>query len=338
MFGGVTAVYQQELHSGDDDQSISGDLMFDLPTASGGWFLYLEASSGVSDGSIFNRYPGINGDAGSVLDESGHSHLQVSEFHYRFDFDGAQLTIGEIDPSAHLDRSRIANDENTHFLSQGFVNNPTIQFPDYTPGIMYRITAQERRPEVTVIVASSDGIADNPTRSYRDLIDVSAAGKGVFAAAGARWFLDETRIGVGTWLRTDKHEHVDDANRTGKNYGAYFVYGKAYGPQIINFRLGLANEKVSRVARFASVAYEREFAAGSLGLGYSRFFESGRARSAASGDSDHVETWFRAPLVGESLQVTGSLQYLSNPGFDSTGITAERHALIAGIRLDYSFQ
>ncbi len=337
--GGATAVFQQELNSSDNDGSFSVDLMFDLPTANGGWFMYVEGSSSVSEDSIFTRYPSINGEAGSVLNRRGNSHLQISELNYRFDFGArSQLTIGEIDPSARIDRSRVSNDENTQFLNQSFINNPTIHFPDYTLGLMYRINAHEREPEFTVILASSDGIADNPTRSYSHLLDLTAAGKGVFASASARWFLDSREIGLGTWLRSDKHEYVDDTNMTDKDFGAYFVYGKAFGPQTINFRVGFANERVSQVARFVSITYGREYARGNLSLGYARAFESNRARGPDSDDSDQLEAWFRTPIVGNALHATASLQYVTNPGFDRTGLIAERNALVAGIRLDYSFQ
>ncbi|MBT8096876.1 MAG: hypothetical protein KJO19_07540, partial [Woeseia sp.] len=72
--GGITLVHQQELGSGADDTSASGDLSLTLPTASGSWFLYIEGATGTDADSIFNRYPEINGDANSVLDRDGGGH------------------------------------------------------------------------------------------------------------------------------------------------------------------------------------------------------------------------------------------------------------------------
>ncbi len=338
VIGGVTVVYQQELDTNADDLSASGDLMLELVTDGGTWFAYLEGATGTDADSIFNVYPEINGDAGSVLDSDGGSHVQISELHYRMRLgEQAQLWIGQIDPSAQLDRSRIANDENTQFLGASFVNNPTIAFPDYTLGLLYRLKAEGRRPEYTVILSSSDGIADNPSRSYRELIDVTAAGKGLFAAAGARWYLGDTRIGAGAWLRTDEHPHLDDPDRESRNYGAYAVYGHAFGAQTLSLRAGIANEDVSPATRFASVALERVFDAGTLGLGYARILESSRARTLASGDTNHAEAWFRLPLGMPGLHGTLSMQYVDNPGFDRSGVVAEAHALFGGLRLDYAF-
>jgi hypothetical protein len=50
---------------------------------------------------------------------------------------------------------------------------------------MYRRTGDAKIPEITAILSSSDGLADNPGRSYRELIDISEAGKGIFMGLGA---------------------------------------------------------------------------------------------------------------------------------------------------------
>ncbi len=341
--GGATWVYQRELDTQERDTSISGDLRFDLPIDGGGWFLYIEGASGTDAGSIFNRYPEINADAGSVLDRDGGGHIQVSELHYRIDFGGhSQLTLGQVDPSAQIDRSPIANDENTQFLGASFKNNATIDFPDYTMGAIYRRKATDREPEFTLMLTSSEGIADNPSRSYRELIDVTGAGDGVFAAASARWRLGDDgdgsrQLGAGVWLRSDERDHLDDPTRQSMNYGAFVVYDASFGEQAINLRAGIANKDVSPANRFAAIAWQRAFAAGTLGAGYARILESSRARRATSGDTDHAELWFRLPLLAESLHGSLSLQYVSNPGFDRSNITAEAHALFAALRLDYAF-
>ncbi|MGB5347133.1 MAG: carbohydrate porin [Woeseia sp.] len=336
--GGLTGVLQQEIDSGADDASLSGDLFVSYPTAGGSWFLYIEGATGNDADSVFNLYPEVNGDANSVQDRNGRSHLQVSELYYRFNVGGrSQLLIGHIDTSAQIDRSRIANDENTQFLGTSFVNNPTIAFPDYTLGILYRQLAIERRPELTLIVSSSDGIADNPGRSYSELVDIAQAGKGLFASASARWFRGAVEYGAGVWLRTDDHPLLDDATRNSHKRGAYAVYGFAFGAQSLNLRAGVANAAVSHVSGFAGLSYEYRQPRGTFGLGVARIFESERARTATSGDTDHIEAWYRVPVIADHLHITADIQFVRNPGFDASGTRAEARALLAALRFDYVF-
>jgi hypothetical protein len=336
--GGLTAVWQQELDSGAAEASLSADFFLTYPTDAGRWFLYIEGASGTDETSLFNLYPEVNGDANSVLDRNGGSHVQVSELYYRFNLgERSQLMVGQIDTSAQIDRSRISNDENTQFLGVSFVNNPTIVFPDYTLGLLYRRLAVEREPELTVILTSSDGIADNPSRSYSELIDVTGDGKGIFTSLSARWFRGRTEYGMGVWLRTDDHPLLDNPADNDHNRGAYVVYGVASGDQTLNFRAGMANRKVARAARFAAVSYELRKPHGTLGLGLARIFEASRAQTANSGDTAQAEAWYRVPLIANHLHLTADAQYVSNPGFDASGTVAERHALLAGLRLDYVF-
>lgn len=336
--GGLTGVVQQELNTGDDDASLSGDFFVNYPTAGGNWFLYIEGSTGNDANSIFNLYPEVNGDANSVLDRNGDSHIQISELYYRFNWgDGSQLMVGHLDTSAQIDRSRISNDENTQFLGTSFVNNPTIAFPDYTLGILYRRLAVERRPEVTLILSSSDGIADNPGRSYNELVDIADAGKGLFGSASARWFRGATEYGAGVWFRTDDHPLLDDTSQNGHKRGAYAVYGIAFGAQAVNVRAGIANDAVSQVSGFTGISYEYKQTRGTFGFGAARIFESRRARTATSGDTDHLEAWYRVPVIPGHLHVTVDAQFVRNPGFDKSGVTADARAVLAGLRFDYVF-
>lgn len=89
----------------------------------------------------------VNGDAGSALNGNGDGRLQISELRYALPVrDFGTLSFGLLDPTAFLDTtshanptagpdfSGIANDETTQFLGNSFVNNPVVEFPDYTLG------------------------------------------------------------------------------------------------------------------------------------------------------------------------------------------------------------
>lgn len=332
--GGLTGVYQQETGGSGHDSEASADLFVHVPTGGGEWLLYLEAATGTSADSIFNLYPEINSDAGTAADSQGGSRVQISELNFRWDVsEGHHLTLGEIDPSAHLDRSRIANDENAHFLGTSFVNNPTIAFPDYALGMMYRLDRTPDTPEITAIVSGSDGLADNPGRSYQELVDLAGQGKGIFLALGSRWAIDDTRIGIGGWYRTDDHPVLDDPASIQHNYGVYALYGWQAGNNGVSLRAGAANSAVSPAAYFLGAAYEGVTRIGAFGAGVGKIYQSSRLSSPTTDDTLQVETFLRVPLLSEQSHITFSLQYVENSGFDASDANIDSRALIAAIRL-----
>lgn len=336
--GGITAVHQRETNGERQDTNASGDLFVFLPLSSGEWTLYIEGATKTSADSLFSAYPESNADAGTAQDASGGSRLQISELSYRWDIgDEHELTLGQIDPSAHLDRSRIANDENAHFLGASFVNNPTIEFPDYSLGLMYRRNRTATTPEITAILSSSDGLADNPGRSYRELIDVSDAGKGVFAGLGARWAIGNTRIGFGGWYRSDDHVELDDTGENLDNYGLYAVYGWQAGNHGVNFRLGAARASVSAAEYFVGAAYESVTPIGAIGLGIGKIFKSDHMVGIDTDDTAHAEAFLRIPLGTSSTHITAALQYIENSGFDSSDAVIDSHALLAAVRFHIWF-
>lgn len=336
--GGITAVYQQEVNGSLQDTEASADLFAYLPNSHGEWMLYIEGSSKTTSDSLFNLYPEVNADAGTAQDSRGGSRLQVSELNYRWDHaPGRHLSLGAIDPSAHLDRSRIANDENAHFLGTSFVNNPTIAFPDYALGAMYRIDRTADTPEVTAILSGSKGLADNPGRSYQELIDIAEAGKGVFAGLGARWALGDTRLGVGGWYRSDQHPVLDNTQQTKDNYGVYALYGWQSGNNGVSLRAGAANPSVSAAAYFLGAAYEGITRLGAIGVGVGKIYRSDKLDDVNTGDTLQAESFLRIPFAGDKAHVTLSLQYIQNPGFDASHTVIDSNALIAGVRLHYWF-
>jgi hypothetical protein len=336
--GGITAVHQRQTNGARQDTNASADLFVFLPVRSGEWTLYLEGATTTSSDSLFVLFPESNADAGTAADDQGGSRIQISELSYRWAIDERhELTLGEIDPSAHLDRSRIANDENAHFLGTSFVNNPTIEFPDYSLGLMYRINRTPTTPEITAILSSSDGLADNPGRSYQELINVADAGKGVFAGLGARWAIRDTRVGLGGWYRSDDHPKLNDSDSSMHNYGVYGIYGWQAGNHGVNFRVGAARAAVSAAEVFVGAAYEGVTRFGAVGLGAGKIYKSAQLTDPNTDDTLHVEAFFRVPLFSTGSHMTAALQYLENPGFDSSNTAVDAHVLLAALRFHIWF-
>ena len=336
---GITAAYQVA----DDDRvdpefTASADLFVTIPRSTGEWLIYLEASTSPDANGISAVYPTANADAGSVLNRDGDGGVQISELNYTFFLKkNRTVMFGLIDPSAWLDRSRIANDENLHFLNGSFVQNATIEFPDYTLGGVFRWLGSESGPEVSLVVASSDGKADLPDRSYQDLLNLTADERGAFLGLGASWLRDRTSVRLGAWLRTDDHAVAGSLGKTEMNYGVYGVFGWQKAANALNVRLGLANEDVSVATQFAAVAYERKTQYGLLGVGLARTVISNSFRQADLDNTSGAETFYRIPIADGDGHVTPSIQYVENPGFDTSGATASSSAVVAGVRFHWVF-
>ena len=337
--GGVTTTYQYA----DDDRvdpefTASADLFATIPRSRGEWFFYIEGSTSPDRNGVSSLYPTANADAGSVLNRDGDGGLQISEANYTFFLDKqSTLMFGLIDPSAWLDRSRITNDENTHFLNGSFVNNATIEFPDYTLGGVLRWEQSANRPEMTFVIASSDGIADLPDRSYQDLLNLTANERAAFVGFGAGWLREATTFRLGAWLRTGDHAVFGAPGESDQNYGAYGVFGWQSGSNAINFRMGFANQDVSVATFFSALAYQRESRFGLFGLGLARTGLSNSFRQADLVNVTAAEMFFRVPLGGDHGHITPSIQLVENPGFDTSGSTNPSSAIVFGLRFHWSY-
>ncbi len=337
--GGITAIYQDTDDSRTDSEfTASADLFGTLTQAKGEWLLYIEASTSPRSNGVSAYYPTANGDASSVLTADGSGGIQISELNYTFFMQqNRTLMLGLIDPSAWLDRGRIANDENKHFLNGSFVNNATIEFPDYTLGGVFRLLGDASRPELTFVVAGSDGIADIPDRSYQDLLDLNADGRGVFVGAGASWLSANWSRRFGVWLRTDDHPVADNTDESETNFGAYGVLGWQSGAHAVNVRAGFSNPDVSIAEAFLAVAYQRSLPLGLLGLGVAYTDISSGYQGSGRGQALDSEIFIRIPILKGKGHVSPSIQYIEAPGIDLEEPMPRPSAVIAGVRVHWFF-
>jgi hypothetical protein len=246
--------------------------------------------------------------------------------------------VGLVNPSAWLDRSHTTNDENTHFINGSFKNNATIEFPDYTLGAVMRWLSSAARPEITLVAASAQGIADLPDRSYQDLLDLSSEQQGAFVGTDATWFRERTTLRLGAWLRSNDHPVGGSPDEVEMNYGLYAVLGWHVGDNALNFRLGAANDDVSVATRFTAMAYQRSTRIGLLGLGLARTRIANSFRQADLDDVTSAEAFLRIAFGDSGAQITPSIQYVENPGFDTSGATLSSSTIVASVRFHWSFE
>ena len=334
--GGFTAIAQSS-----DDKNIdaelttSFDLVTTLPSGAGKWIIYVEGNISPRTDGVSSLLGEANADAGSALDRDGNGRLQVSEVHHFLPLAGGLLVSGLLDVTASLDTSEVANDETSQFLSSTLAGNPTIGFPDYSLGVVYnRETGEDRG--YSLALTSSHGLADNPNASYSQLVDITDDGKGVFAAAEGQWPVAGTKLHAGAWINTADHEQLDGSGDTEQNYGLYLTVDGNVASTAWNLRAGFANDKVSQASQFLSAALEYPLTNSTLGLGIAHTGLSSEDATPEQDDIVQAEAYLRFSLR-DDVDVTPSVQWLSNSGFDASGNSVDSEQTLLSLRLNYTF-
>lgn len=329
---GTTVVAQGASDSDvDAELTASFDLLTTMPAGPGKIVVYAEGNTTPPSGGVSSLLEEANGDAGSALDRDDNGRLQISELHYiqSLNSHGA-VELGLLDTTGSLDTNDVANDETSQFLAGPLVNNPSIEFPDYTLGGIYNHELNENLA-FNLALTSSNGLGDNPKRSYSQLFDVGDDGKGVFAAAEAGWRIAEYTLRAGTWLNSADHDKLDGSSGSEDNYGVYANIDGGIGNGHWNIRLGAANEEVSQTARFASFAVDFPLGISTVGLGVAHSWLSDDETTADLDDSTLVELYARFD-VWDELSLTPSVQWLKNSGFDASNTAYDDSLMVYGLR------
>lgn len=314
-----------------NESAASADLVVQRQHGSGAWLAHMEAGSTPKSNSVSGILPEANADIGSALDKNSEGRLQLSELYYTYLFAGNQtLSVGLLDVSGFFEQSRIASDETTQFMGAFFTGNPTIGFPDYTVGIVYE-AEHPRSVVLRAAVSSSDGLADNPERSYSQLLSVEDD-EGVFGIASASWEAKDWLLRAGAWINTADHQTLDMASDTKDNYGAYFLAGYQQNRHSANIRLGVASPDSSHGATFASLAYRYRAGPFATGAGIGRAFLSSQEPSTRLDDTNQYELFVRYALRN-GLFLTGDLQRISNSNYGTLPENRNQHVTIYGVRL-----
>jgi len=313
----------------------SVDIVATIPTVHGQWLLYVEGNTSPQPRGVSSLYAEANQDAATAVDRDGHGRLQVSSLHYLWYLGHNALALGLINPAGPIDNSEVANNETNQFLATTLVNNPTIAFPDYALGMVCFFKPEHSPLDLTFLLSSSQGLGDNPNKSYSELVDVGASGKGAFAVAELVWKQAQQAWRGGIWLQTAANAYLDGSGNTANNYGFYFSTDHRVGEYGLNLRLGLANPKVSEAAQFVGLAVDRALGKSHAGIGYTYTFVSSAA-GTGKGDRTQVEAYYRVDL-SKALSLTPSLQKIHNSGFATTSAIIDRDVNVISVRTSYVF-
>ncbi len=334
--GGFTSIAQTTSDSRIYDEWLTSfDIVSVIKKGENEFYFYIEGNTSPRFQGVSSQLGEANTDAGSAVDRDGKGRVQVSELHYSFPFKHGRLSAGLINPAGNLDASDVANNETTQFLSAALVNNPTIEFPDYTLGAAFNYEF-DSGAGLVFLVSNSHGLADNPNKSYSELLDLNAAGKGEFYITEFHfhgWGMD---IRSGYWLNTKQHSLLNGAGNKSSNSGIYAsIDSKMFAGQW-NLRVGMADRDVSQAAGFIGIACQYSLERYYLGAGITQTKISSQGKTALQDDTKQAEVYLRYEYNSQ-LQLSVSVQKLNNSGFESSGSNFDSAQTIYSLRAGYTF-
>jgi len=282
--------------------------------------------------AFLNSEPIVDANAISTRDTNG--EIQFSEFYYKFDVRGSTWSIGLIDITTMFDTSSQTNDETTQFVNSDLVNNPTIEFPDYTLGVA--VSGKVKNIEWSLVLAGSHGKGDNEKNNYKQLFELEAEGKGIFAAGEVSFVLGSVQSRFGLWINNSDHDALLGNKVHLHNYGIYAVVEGKAGSFAWSGRVGAANKEVSEAGTFVSLGGEMPLGKGYLGIGVAYTSLADDAVTTNKGDRTSTELYYKYKL-GKTLRLTPSVQWVKNVDFDSSNVGVDNNTVIVGLRLGFTF-
>ncbi|MDP6636870.1 MAG: carbohydrate porin [Phycisphaerae bacterium] len=314
--------------------------------AEGSWGVGID---GTSIGSIF----GANGDA------AGDRFMDVMQFWYQQELFGGKLRIraGKMDITggfsckgspAGFDGNAMANDETTQFLNAALVNNPTIPFPDYGLGVAVYLEPFEGfyiAAGITDAQADARETGFNTTFHDEDYF-VSFYETGIVTDfKSAKGPLRGT-YRAGMWYNGQPMAKVNGSDRSLRDkIGTYLSFDQILWKENSDtedsqglgafFRYGLSDSDVGDPRTFysAGVQYRGLIPTRNddvLGVGWATGVRS--RQSGATGDESVIEAYYNI-RIAPWLNITPSVQYISNPG----GSASTDNAAVLGLRMQISF-
>lgn len=345
----LTSIYQHNVSGGlSKDGQFAGsydlELTFDLERlldmpgsvymhGEGGW------SDGIDEAAVGSAF-GLN------FDVVGPRTFDVAELYYQVNLtDKLEMTLGKIDFFAFFDGSEYAGDETTQFLNSALVHNPAVPFPQYALSVIlnYHIT-----DDWYVMAAAADAEAIGNHSGFDTAFD------------GDTYFLYMAETGVSTrvdslsgvyrmgfWYDPRPKAYTSGPDQT-DDLGFYLN-----GDQMLVkenddvddtqglggfFRYGYAPDDKNDFTQFYSFGVQYQGLIDGrdddvLGLGYANGIFSNKASAVYPADYESVFEAYYSAVVTNSITLSPSVQYVTNPG----GSTTVDDAVVLGLRAQIAF-
>ncbi len=300
-----------------------------LDMGPGTWHLEVRGSTTPRNGGVTSVY-NSNATVGETVNSNGDGRIAATQLYYELPAGPGKFRAGLLDPTALLDAGEVANDEYTQFLSDAFVNNPSIGFPSYVLGAAYKADLTEYL-DYHLFVGSDSGLQDDDDPTYHNVFSVGGHRqghhKGVFTSGEMRWHANGYSLMGGVWYDTGQVDRLGHSHGSANGYGFYALVNTPVGPGLLAGRAAIANKKTQEASNFLSLSYQLPLQLAehktTLGVAVGRTGES--SRLAFNSDPIYqAEAYWRINVIGP-LHVSPDIQYIDNAGFH-----ADRHGTVVG--------
>ena len=350
--GGTSTHRRQGRWSGRYDLEMNMDLQKLADIEGGSIYMHSRGSwsrqdiDGTSIGSAF----GVNGVA------DGRESFNIVELWYQQAFldDMLQLRIGKLDMTGgfecrgcpvSFDGNMYANDECGQFLNAALVNNPTIPFPDYGLGAIVHWNPIEHW---YLSVGAADAQADKRETGFNTTFHdedyfVYMAETGITPQLDSANGPLQGAYRVGVWYDPQPKANSDESKTYRDDTGLYVSCDQMLAKENNDpddtqgigafFRYGYAPSLKNDMTNFFSAGFQYQglFCGRDddvLGLGFAHGSFSDSADSTYTNDYESVAELYYSAQVTPWLNVSPSIQYVSNPG----GTEPVDDAVVLGVR------
>jgi len=347
--GRYSSSYDFELTA--DTQKLFGIEGGSLYVHGEGWW---SKSGGIDVASVGSAF-GVNGDSGSrdtlVITEIWWEQAMLDDT-FRFRLGKLDMTGGfeHRGCPVSFDCSSYANDETSQFLNNALINNPTIPFPDYGIGAILYWNPIEWW-------YSSIGVADAQADARETGFRTTFGGEDYF------FYIFETGVSprlnsakgplhglyrVGFWNDPQPKVNSDGAKNYRDDVGFYVCCDQLLTKENSDpednqgfgtfFRYGYAPSKRNDITNFFSFGFQYQGIIDGrdedvLGFGFAQGIFSDSADTTYTDDYENaVELYYNAQ-VSRWLNISPSIQYITNPGGNQAG----NDAVILGVRALMTF-
>ncbi|MHC4574839.1 MAG: carbohydrate porin [Planctomycetota bacterium] len=344
--GGLSTHRRAGRHSGSYDLELFGNFEKLLGVEAGNLYVHAEGvwskSAGINDHAV-GSYFGVNGDA------RPRRSIDITELWYEHSFldNALRIRLGKIDLTGgfehrgcpvSFDCSMYANDENTQFLNNALINNPTIPFPDYgLSAAVHYAPARFWYLSAAVADAHADLRETGFNTTFHDEDDFFyILETGVMPQLSSENGPLQGAYRLGLWYDPQKKQEFSSGKIRRDDTGFYLTFDQmAYKENLGLFgRYGWAGSQVNEVTNFWSIGvqYQGLFPDRNddvVALGFAQGFFSNRASDFTDDYESVWELYYRAQLTAFSP----GIQYVTNPGGDG----AAGDAVVLGVRLHMAF-
>jgi hypothetical protein len=144
---------------------------------------------------------------------------------------------------------------------------------------------------------------------------------------------EEGAARLGVWTNTADHAYLNGSSGTPDNKGVYGVLEGTALDTGWTLRAGMADEDVSAAAWFLGAALQRKVGEQvTVGLGVTETGLSDDASAPGVDDSTQAELYVKYDVLPH-VNLTPSVQWIRNPGFDSSDTVIDKDNWIVGLRI-----